>query len=46
MEGKGERTSQFVAVNGTREKSHPSCEGRSEVRRIYLEFTSAHDSNL
>jgi hypothetical protein len=38
----GERiTSQFVAVKGTREKSHPSCEGRSEVRRMYLQQLSA-----
>lgn len=29
-------TSQFVAVSGTRLNNHPSCDGRSEVRRIYL----------
>lgn len=29
-------TSQFVAVRGTRENIHPSCDGRSEVKRIYL----------
>jgi hypothetical protein len=29
-------TSQFVAVRGTRENIHPSCDGRSEVSRIYL----------
>jgi hypothetical protein len=39
------RTSQFVAVKGTREKSHPSCEGRSEVRRMYLERKSAYNSS-
>jgi hypothetical protein len=33
---KAKPTSQFVAVNGTRENSHPSCEGRSEVSRMYL----------
>jgi hypothetical protein len=34
----GGRTSQFVAVRGTREKSQPCWEGRSEVRRTYLEI--------
>lgn len=29
-------TLQLVADNGKRENSHPSCEGRSDVRRIYL----------
>lgn len=29
-------TLQLVADNGKREYSHPSCEGRSDVRRIYL----------
>lgn len=29
-------TLQLVADNGRRENSHPSCEGRSDVRRIYL----------
>ena len=33
----GRLTSQLVAVNGKREKSQPSCDGRSDVRRIYLE---------
>jgi hypothetical protein len=28
--------SQFVAVRGTLEKSHPVCDGWSEVRRMYL----------
>lgn len=32
----GIKTIQLVAVNGRRENSHPSCEGRSDVRRIYL----------
>ena len=31
-----ERTSQFVAVNGTREKIQPSREGLSDARRTYL----------
>jgi hypothetical protein len=35
-EGEGKHTSQFVAVKGTLENSHPSCEGRSEVSRMYL----------
>jgi hypothetical protein len=30
------RTSQFVAVKGTREKIHPAREGSSGVRRMYL----------
>ena len=34
-------TSQFVAVRGTREKTHPCCDGRSEVRRMYLARCSA-----
>lgn len=29
-------TSQLVAVSGKREKSQPSCDGRSDVRRTYL----------
>jgi hypothetical protein len=29
------RTSQFVAVRGTREKSQPSREGLSDERRMY-----------
>lgn len=32
----GIMTLQLVADNGKRENSHPSCEGRSDVRRIYL----------
>jgi hypothetical protein len=40
---KAKPTSQFVAVKGTRENSHPSCEGRSEVSRMYL-FPHQHAS--
>lgn len=35
-----ELTSQFVAVRGTREKAHPCCDGRSEVRRTYLVWST------
>ena len=34
-------TSQFVAVSGTRLNIHPSCDGRSEVSRIYLKHSLA-----
>ena len=30
------QTCQFVAVSGSREKSQPSWEGRSDVSRMYL----------
>jgi hypothetical protein len=44
--GKRKFTSQFVAVRGTREKIHPSCEGRSEVSRTYLPRRSKPSSQF
>lgn len=39
-------TIQLVADNGRRENSHPSCEGRSDVRRIYLRWHKETLENL
>lgn len=39
-------TCQLVAVRGTREKSHPCCEGRSAVRRIYLAQTPVNKAPI
>ena len=36
--------SQFVAVRGTRENSHPFCEGRSAASRIYLDAAQRLDN--
>lgn len=42
-------TCQLVAVRGTREEIHPCCDGRSDVRRTYLNTktnvsTGAHEN--
>lgn len=37
-------TSQLVAVSGKREKSQPSCDGRSDVRRTYLSPLIQHST--